>query len=395
MLKIHSAAGVILVLAVFAGCGKNAEELKAEKQSKENALRLAAAKGDLDAIQDLLKEGVSADAADGGGVTALMKAAAHGNPVIIRELLAAGAQVNAKDARGDSVLIYAVNDTLERSGEPGLDREEAVRELVEQGADVHATGNRGMSVLMKASAFGNVDLVRQIVKAGADLEAKDVNGMTALMWAANQPVSVHDTEATVEFLIEAGADVRAKSNSGYTALDYARRHNSNPEIVRMIEDADTSEMAENDKHKPEADTDQQSGDLMSDLLSIPGRVMKQLPELQKSIGRTIPAADLAKVQLACSMNESKVDGVMSCNVRNGSDWILQALEIEFRGSTAEGQQEVRQFVIRQKIKPGEAISVKRDTGIYARISVASYSILYAVGTQPSSESDPNETQTTL
>jgi hypothetical protein len=362
--KLLQVAALVGAALLVCGCGKSAEELKAEQEANENALRSAAAKGDVAAVKDLLKKGT---------------------------------QVDAKDRRGETALMYAVNDTLERSASREFDRQAVVRELLAQGADVHAVGNRGMNVLMKASAFGNADLVRQLLKAGADLQAKDDSGMTALMWAANQPVSVNDTAEIVEFLIEAGADVDEKSRDGYTALDYARRHDSNPKVVQMIEEAQAPEVAQNDSDsEAPKGSEEKADDLVKELFSIPGRVMKKLPELQKSLGRPIPAADLTKIELNCSLNEPKADGVMVCNVKNRSDWTLQAFEIEFRGSTEEGHQEVRQFLVTPEsgIAPARSISFRRDTGIFAKISVASYSILYAVGTEQSSEPDSNEDKTT-
>ena len=69
----------------------------AAAQSRDQALIAAAGKGDLAAVERLIREGASVKANDGRGRTALL-AATHGNHVAVaRALIAAGADVNAKD----------------------------------------------------------------------------------------------------------------------------------------------------------------------------------------------------------------------------------------------------------------------------------------------------------
>ena len=69
----------------------------AAAQSRDQALIAASARGDLESVERLIREGASVKARDNRGRTALL-AATHGNHVAAaRALIAAGADVNAKD----------------------------------------------------------------------------------------------------------------------------------------------------------------------------------------------------------------------------------------------------------------------------------------------------------
>src|ERR1700741_823597 len=79
----------------------------AHAQNRDQALIAAAGKGDLAAVERLVREGANVTARDGRGRTALL-AATHGNHVpVARALIAAGADVNAKDDIQDSAFLYA------------------------------------------------------------------------------------------------------------------------------------------------------------------------------------------------------------------------------------------------------------------------------------------------
>src|SRR5881394_2150410 len=79
----------------------------ASAQNRDQALIGAAEKGDLAAVERLIREGASVMARDNRGRTALL-AATHGNHAgVARVLIAAGADVNAKDDIQDSPFLYA------------------------------------------------------------------------------------------------------------------------------------------------------------------------------------------------------------------------------------------------------------------------------------------------
>src|SRR6187431_1547419 len=79
----------------------------ANAQNRDQALITAAGKGDLPAVERLIREGAGVSGRDARGRTPLL-AATHGNHVAAaRALIAAGADVNAKDDIEDSAYLYA------------------------------------------------------------------------------------------------------------------------------------------------------------------------------------------------------------------------------------------------------------------------------------------------
>lgn len=73
----------------------------------EQALMLAAAKGDTAAVKDLLDKGVKVDTLDADGGTALGHAAWFGHADTAQLLIDRGADVNAKKPDGTTVLQLA------------------------------------------------------------------------------------------------------------------------------------------------------------------------------------------------------------------------------------------------------------------------------------------------
>ena len=81
-------------------------------------------------------------------------------------------------------------------------------------------------------------MVRLLISYDADVNARDNDGFTVLMSAATRNIA-----ASVSDLLVHGANVDAKDNEGKTALDYAKEEPANPEIVRLLQ------QAEQNKHR--------------------------------------------------------------------------------------------------------------------------------------------------
>lgn len=93
------------------------------RMEQYNALHFAALHGKVDAVDFLVSKGVTLEATDGIGRTALLLAAGRGETVVVKVLLAKGAEIRHKCSAGRTALIYAaLNDHLE-----------TVKYLLEQG----------------------------------------------------------------------------------------------------------------------------------------------------------------------------------------------------------------------------------------------------------------------
>ncbi|MDY6985652.1 MAG: ankyrin repeat domain-containing protein [Candidatus Thermoplasmatota archaeon] len=147
---------------------------------------------------------------DDNGVTPLMLAAAKGDVRRVRDLIAKGADVNARNKWGATALMYAVN----HSGSV-----EVAKILIENGADVNARDNNGETALIDATDRGNREMVKLLLESGADVNARTNDGVTALTYA-----TARRNRDLVRLLLENGADVDIKDEKGDTALDYASKN---------------------------------------------------------------------------------------------------------------------------------------------------------------------------
>ena len=219
----------------------------------ETILYYALRGGNVEVTQLMLdsKYVVDINATTGSGVTPLMIAVFY-EPEAVTLLLRKGAKVDARSDIGATACYYAVLggnadavdalmekkcalDTRNKEGWSLLCVAAAegqfriFRRLHEAGApvDVDEPGRR--TLLHFAARGGDPDIVRYILTLpkAPDIEARNVDGWTALMVAAEQ-----GQRATGEALLAAGADVNA-SQEGTTALHIAAFHGY-PELVNLF-----------------------------------------------------------------------------------------------------------------------------------------------------------------
>lgn len=163
-----------VAFALIAQSSTALAEIDLEK-ANEVPLTLAAAKGNLQKVHDLLINGTSPNLTDVSGRPAICWAALEGHVAIIEELLKAPRIfVNAKDQQGSTALILAAQ----------RGHAEAVDALIRaKGVDLNLDNNDGMTALMYAAQSGSLHIVQALVKAGADQTVQDRTGRTALDWA--------------------------------------------------------------------------------------------------------------------------------------------------------------------------------------------------------------------
>ncbi len=161
-------------------------------EPEDRLMALAAAKGDLEAIQFLLGLGVRA----GDSTGATLSAAITGRcEACVRLLVEKGAPADAVRPNGGGVL----NDTVKRA------MRDLSQFLLDRGASLHSTDREGFTLLMQAvlSMEPRVDrdrMVEWLLSKGVDPNAKNDRGDTAYQLAARVGIA-----STLELLAKAGA----------------------------------------------------------------------------------------------------------------------------------------------------------------------------------------------
>ena len=204
----------LLVIAMFS---------PAHAQNRDQALIGAAGRGDLAAVERLIREGASVAARDNRGRTALL-VATHGNHVpVARALIAAGADVNAKDDIQDSAFLYA-----------GAEGRIEILKMTLPTADLKSTNRYGGTALIPAAHHGHTEAVRILLATAIDKDHVNRLGWTALLEAVilGDGGPVH-TEI-VRLLVEAGANVNIADREGVTPLQHAKRRGY-AAMVRILE----------------------------------------------------------------------------------------------------------------------------------------------------------------
>jgi ankyrin repeat protein len=230
-----------------------ARDLEVARQRRELGAQLtldeAAKRGDVQAVQRLLRQGIDVNDRDWGR-TPLMTAALKGHLDIVKLLIKKGADIHARDLEGKTALylaalrVHTKVATFLRKHGAQLDFVTAIRlgdlrevqRLVKEGADVNSKDIYGGTPLMIAAGTGNLEIVRLLLDNGADINAtRDGSDATALMNA----VKGSNVEV-VKLLIEKGADVNTVVEMGdenMTAMDFAAI-SGNVEILKMLIEKD-------------------------------------------------------------------------------------------------------------------------------------------------------------
>jgi ankyrin repeat protein len=137
----------------------------------------SAYEGKIDVVEKLLNQGVSVNATNENGSSALMLAAFNGYTEICELLLNNGAQVNLLDSNNRTALIYAASGPFSAT----------VKLLLQNNADVNLIDNvEQWTALMFAAAEGHTDVVRILLERGADKNLVDVDGESAYDFAVDK-----------------------------------------------------------------------------------------------------------------------------------------------------------------------------------------------------------------
>jgi ankyrin repeat protein len=176
-LRLERPLGLFLTIVVLAATAVMIVRDTTEDRGQDTLpeqLVFAAARGDLVEVRRVLAE------SERGGETvtpqqlgdALVRAAACGQAEVLEELLRRGADPDSPRRNGVTVLMQ-----LTEREEDGA---EIARRLIRAGATVDAADDKGRTALMDAVAAGHVELVRVLLEAGASVAVEDRAGRCPL-----------------------------------------------------------------------------------------------------------------------------------------------------------------------------------------------------------------------
>ncbi|XP_078526030.1 CARD- and ANK-domain containing inflammasome adapter protein-like [Lissotriton helveticus] len=170
--------------ALLEGCDVNAVNA-----FHETLLHVAAANGNVAAIELLIKKGAKIDAKDRNGRTPLHRASEMGHADAVRALLQAGANLYALDKEGQTPLHLAARNQ----------HMDIMKIMLQEEGRQYQNGHHflHMAVLKDESS-----LVSLLLQNGAPVDEKDDKKKTALAYAISQGF-----EKTAKVLLEAGASI--------------------------------------------------------------------------------------------------------------------------------------------------------------------------------------------
>ncbi len=184
----------------------------------QDVVIFTAKNGDISTINILIDAGVSLNAQNNIGYSALMWACIKGNTDIALTLVKAGANLDLQDQSGYSTLMWAID-----KGHTDI-----VPNLLAYGSDLNLQDESDYNALMVAIIQGHADIALTLVKAGANLDMQNEGGRSALMLAI-----IHGHTDVAIALIENGANIELQDQSGFTALAASAAQN-NLEIYNIL-----------------------------------------------------------------------------------------------------------------------------------------------------------------
>ncbi len=184
-----------------------------------NQFSLAAARGDVGALTEMIAAGHSVNEIDKFHNTALHYAARAGAIGAMETLLKHGATINFNGDAYYSPLMYAAF----------FGEVEGCKYLLKKGCNIHLEGSGEKNVLHLAAGSNSVELVRLFLENGMDINSGrgKFNG-TPLHYAA-----YYDAVDTAEFLLENGADINALDKHQRTPLHEAVIY-SKPNVTKLL-----------------------------------------------------------------------------------------------------------------------------------------------------------------
>jgi len=159
----------------------------------------------------------------------LQYAAAHRNENLLaamREKYGQSWNNNACDEEGKTLLMTAVSNR--NSLHTAL--------LLKSGASVNARDYNAYTALHHAARKPDLAIMKLLFKHGAEATARDYNRVTPFMIVCSSTSNID----IIQLFLSHGADLHAEDMKSWNALMYARRLNRNKEILKALEEAEST-----------------------------------------------------------------------------------------------------------------------------------------------------------
>ena len=188
------------------------------------ALILAASRGDVPAIRNLVESGADLHARDERGRNAVLAAVQGSHLEAASLLITLGADVDAQDDIQDSAFLLAG-----ARGHAGI-----VRQALDAGADVTATNRYGGTALIPACHYGHVETVRVLLTSRIAVDHVNRLGWTALLEAIILGNGGPRYVQIVEMLLARGANPNRADQDGVSLLAHARLRQQDRVVARLL-----------------------------------------------------------------------------------------------------------------------------------------------------------------
>lgn len=179
---------------------------------------IATLSGHIEVLVALANHGVNLKKEIGNGANLLYAAAEGGHDKVIHFLLDQGLEINQANARGATpVYIACQNGNLA-----------ALMALADRGADLNKVNQNGTAPAHIAAFGGHVDILAELYKRGADFKAHNNKDMTPLLVAAEKnQIAVFDLFSSL------GLDLNERNKHGDTAAYIAAEYNRVEAIEKL------------------------------------------------------------------------------------------------------------------------------------------------------------------
>ncbi|MDB4127739.1 ankyrin repeat domain-containing protein [bacterium] len=195
----------------------------------DEALLIAARKGDLEKVRTLLKAGVDPDTTSRNSYTALAYASIGGHLDIMKLLISENVDVN-KAARFNKTPLLVT---------AGSSQIEAAKLLIANGAKTTSVQMQGAFSTHESCIWGQPEMLEFLLKYGMDPNLRNGIGNTAIHYAIGsmqngQPETIKPRIECIKLLLKHGANPELRGGNDLTPIQWAK-NNGLDEAVKLLQ----------------------------------------------------------------------------------------------------------------------------------------------------------------